>query len=115
MNSFMTAQFFSEILDKLKTTNENLYNVVDICFLVIDLMFVVGLFLAFFGLILSVMKYGLRIIKRNSDETDEREVINWKKELKDSIKGFAIFVGALLALPIFSWILIAILGSVIQQ
>ncbi|MGL4617021.1 MAG: hypothetical protein ACRCUM_02185 [Mycoplasmoidaceae bacterium] len=113
--SFMMGKMFNDLLADIASgpNGDQIASIIDSCFLVVDIMFIIGLFLAFFGVVFSFMKYGLRIIKRNSDETDEREVINWRKELKGSMKGFAIFVVALISLPIFAAIITSIIQSVV--
>ena len=90
---------------------QSLANGLGILLGILDITFVIGLLAGIILLCFNFVKYGLKQIKKNGDETSKETQIQWKNDLKESIKGlFWIFL-PLNVLPLLLMILPIIIAS----
>jgi len=95
----------------LENLGQNLINGLGILLGILDIVFVLGLVAAILLLGFNFVKYGLRQIKKNSDETSKETQIQWKKDLKESMKGILWIFLPLFVLPLLLMILPIIIAS----
>ncbi len=95
----------------LDNLGQSLTNGLGILVGILDIAFVLGLVASILLLGFNFVKYGLKQIKKNSDETSKETQIQWKKDLKESMKGVLWIFLPLFVLPLLLMILPIIIAA----